>query len=43
MIKLLDNLDITSSPRCPRRRCQVIDEVAAVRACRVEVVEEAGR
>jgi hypothetical protein len=44
MTKLLDNFDITSRLGWPRRRCQVMDEVAAVRACTVEVEEEeAGR
>jgi hypothetical protein len=43
MTELLDNLDITSSLGWPRRRCRVIDEVLAVRACGAEVVkEEAG-
>jgi hypothetical protein len=41
MTKLIDNFDITSRPRWPRRRCQVMDEVAAVSACGVEVEEEA--
>jgi hypothetical protein len=44
MIELLDNLDITSGLEWPRRWRQVIDEVAAVKACSVEVGElEASR
>jgi hypothetical protein len=44
MIKLPDNFDIASRPGWSRWWCQVMDEVAAVSACGVEVEEEeAGR
>ena len=36
MAELLDNLDKTSGPGWPRRRCQVVDDTAAARACEEE-------
>jgi hypothetical protein len=41
MIELLDNFDITLRLGWPRRRCKVKD-VAAVKACEVEVEEAEG-
>jgi hypothetical protein len=42
MSKWLESWDITSGPGCPRRRCQMAEEVVVVaRACDVVVVVSA--
>jgi hypothetical protein len=42
MSEWLESWVMTSGPGCPRRRCQMAEEVVVARACDVVVVVSAG-